>query len=708
MRFRRLICFGIFCFSAFLPRLSSAQFQAPTAEELSMTSDPKAPGADAVYLYREETEDEQHHFRTIYARIKVLTEKGRELAIVPVAYPRVLAFNAQGTNSSSSSSADENHFDAPDLGHLGADQPYDTDTYVTNIEVKALEARTIHPDGTILPLNVTASTVQKLTSSSGRPIGAVFTLPGVEVGSILEYRYQIRYDRFQSAPEWQIQQPYFVHKAHYSYTPADQFLPYRNMGGTGIADSQLKDRHYENLTDIRSTAILPPGKSIIQDAAGRYTLDLTDIPPSPQEPFAPPVGESIYQANFYYTYTVVEKEFWQKEMQYWTKDLNRYTAPKNLIKSTAAVVVSASDSPLDKARKLYALVQKLHNTDLGFDSSASTADDSIPNGNVETVLENKKGDSNQLAFLYLALVRAAGLDARPERIASRSRHLFSTQFLSTSQLDAVLIALNIDGKEILVDPGTPMAPFETLHWSHAGAGGVALGANGKVETILTPLQKPAENTAVRVGTLHVSPQGALSGTLKLGFTGQKALELRQLGAASDANAVAEKLNQQLAAELPAGIHAHVVSLSAVDDPAKQLVAVIDVSGSPAAGKSLALPRIFFESREVNPFPASASRTLPIDVRYPSEEKEQITYALAPGLAPASVPSDASVQWAPNAVYQLHTKMEGSSVTSLRVLAQGFTLLEAKDYGSLADFYQKVVAADQQQLTLSQVNSASGK
>ena len=54
--------------------------------------------------------------------------------------------------------------------------------------------------------------------------GATLTVPGVGVGDIVEYYYQVGYDRFQSAPNWQIQQQYFVHKAHYKYTPSGKFL----------------------------------------------------------------------------------------------------------------------------------------------------------------------------------------------------------------------------------------------------------------------------------------------------------------------------------------------------------------------------------------------------------------------------------------------------------------------------------------------------
>jgi hypothetical protein len=697
MRLHQALRCGALLLGAAMPLVSFGQFQAPSNEELKMTSDPKAPGAAAVYLYREETEDDPHSFCAVYARIKVLTEQGKDAATVHVRLPRVMAFVAAGNNSSQSSSATENHFDAPDMNHVGQDQPYDADSYAANIEVKALEARVVHPDGTVVPLTGSPANLVKMDKDRK---DATFTLPGVEVGSIIEYRYQVRYDRFQSAPQWQIQQPYFVHKAHYLYTPTSQFLP-NDVSGAGISSSLLKDRHYEILNDIRTAPILPPQKTIGRDALGRYFLDLTDIPAIPQEPFAPPVGERIYQMNFYYTYTVVEKEFWQKEMQFWTKDLNRYIAPSGAVQSAASEAVSASDSPLDKAKKLYALVQKLENTDLNRDESLSLADDTVPLGNVQTVLENKRGNGNQIAFLYMALARAAGLDFRPERIASRNHHIFSTSLLSTSQLDTVLVALTIDGKEVLLDPGTKAAPFQTLHWAHTGAGGIAMGAGGKVETLLTPLQLNTENTVVRVGTLAVTPQGAVSGTLKVGFTGQEALELRQLALRTDANTVKLQLEKRIAAEVPAGIAAHVDRIAGLDDPARQLVAVVPVSGSLAApdANRLTLPRLFFDTRETVPFPEDKDRTLPVDMRYPAQEQEQITYQFPAGFTLEAAPQDTTFKWEENAAYQLRSKALASSITSARVLARGFTMLDAKDYEALRGFYQKVATADQQQIVL---------
>jgi hypothetical protein len=703
MRSHIEVCLGILLLATASPWVASAQFQAPTKEELSMTSDPKAPGAAAAYLYREETEDDPHHFSSVYARVKVLSEKGKELATVHIAYPRNLVVNIRGDNSSRSSSASENHWDAPDIVHTGEDTGgMDPDVYKGQVEITAIEARTIHPDGTVIPLTGAPTDLLKSGKGASQIYETTFTLPSVEVGSILEYRYQVRYDRFQSAPKWEIQQPYFVHKSHYVFRPTEQFLPDHTLGGTsaGTSSATMYDAHGEIMTDIRSVNILPPGKAVNKDGLGNYFVDFTDIPAIPQESFAPPLAARIYHVDFFYTFTPDAKQYWQKEMQAWIKDVDRYTAPNASIKSAANEVALPSDTPLEKAKKLYELVQKLDNRDIA-SGSPSIATDWIPQGNVATVLEHKSGSSEQIALLYLSLARAVGLNARPERIVSRDRRTFSAELQDTTQLDYVVIGVNIDGKEITLDPGEKLAPFQTLHWAHTGAGGVALTAKGKVEIILTPLQENKDNTVIHVGSLNVSPEGAVSGTLKAGFTGQEALRWRQLALRSNPDVVKQQLENALAAQVPDGIQVHVERIAALDDPSKQLVAVVTVTGSLAgnAGKRLVLPRLFFGSKAANPFPADNARTLPVDLHYPAQEQEQITYAFPSGYALEGTPQDASMKWEDNAAYQLRSKVTAGSVTTARVLARGFTMIDAAEYGQLRDFYQKVVEADRQQIVL---------
>jgi hypothetical protein len=69
--------------------LSHAEDWPPIApEEMKMTSVEEQPGAPAVILLRQETDDDMHNVHSFYVRIKVLTEAGRKYADVELPYNR--------------------------------------------------------------------------------------------------------------------------------------------------------------------------------------------------------------------------------------------------------------------------------------------------------------------------------------------------------------------------------------------------------------------------------------------------------------------------------------------------------------------------------------------------------------------------------------------------------------------------------------------
>src|ERR1019366_6068472 len=143
--------------------------------------------------------------------------------------------------------------------------------------VEDIKGRTIHADGSIFPLLAKPADLVDEKSKGHQVNTMVFTLPSVEVGSILEYRLQIRYDdNLVVEPTWYIQQPYFVHKAHYMFKPAPTSFSRYITNSRG----QLLDR-------LMYAAISVPIAAVVRDAAGRYTVDLTDIPPTPQEDWMP-------------------------------------------------------------------------------------------------------------------------------------------------------------------------------------------------------------------------------------------------------------------------------------------------------------------------------------------------------------------------------------------------------------------------------------
>src|SRR5689334_16806088 len=72
----------------FATHLFATDWPPVTPEELKMTSEPLAPGAPAVILYREQTDDDINNVHRTYVRMKILREAGRDIADVGIVYSR--------------------------------------------------------------------------------------------------------------------------------------------------------------------------------------------------------------------------------------------------------------------------------------------------------------------------------------------------------------------------------------------------------------------------------------------------------------------------------------------------------------------------------------------------------------------------------------------------------------------------------------------
>jgi hypothetical protein len=633
---------------------AKAQFQPPTEEELKMTSEPKAPGASAIYLYREETVDDNLHYHGFVARIKVLTEKGKELATVGVPYPK------------------------------------------GRFQITDIKARTIHADGTVIPLDVKPTDL--LMALNGRGSGMqvnkmVFTLPSVEVGSILEYRWQQRYDDEQlSSPDWDIQQSLYVRKAHYAFTPY-KYLD-RVVDGKGNSSHRLL-----------YTTMLQPGAKVVEDATGKFVLDISDVAAIPHEDYMPPLEAVIEKVIFYYTPYADKDEFWKHEGGSWSKEMDRFASQGKTLQDAVNKIVGPGDSEEVKARKLYDAVMALDNTNLTRRrTKAELKEEGIRQiKNAEDVWTQKSGSSDEIALLYLAMVRIAHLKAYAMTVCNRDREIFNPFFLNLGQFDDVLVLVTFGGKEIPLDPGEKDAPFGQLGWRHTFTEGMRQSDKG-VTFGRTPNNSYKEAATLSVADVTIGKDGSVTGTVRISMDGPSALRWRQRALESDEDEVKKQFNEYLHRLMPDGVSAEFSHFLGLEDYHATLMAMAKITGNigTVTGKRVFLPGVFFVSRERHLFTGEETRVLPVDMEFAESEKEVVTYRLPEGFTVESVPPDAVVPWKGHAALEVKSQMDASDKSKVEVnrsLARAFTVLEAKEYPQLREFYQKVAAADEQQIVL---------
>ena len=296
MKIRWLGVCGLVAAAACAGARGADKFVTPTAEELSMTSLQGYPGVSAVVLFREEVTEDDLHVVKHYDRIKILTEEGKQYANVELSFVT--------TNG-----------DVSDYGENGK-------------TLGAIQGRTIHADGTVIPF-AGKPYLKVIEKEKGVKFQAmVFTLPDVEVGSILEYRYETRIDdHAYESPDWYIQGPLYLKAAHYMWHPTGQEL----------VDSKQRPIHA-----ISWFPILPAGVSVVHKTypptstymGGQQSYELTvkDIPPTIKEEYMPPTASFSYRVLFNFTAYRSGAEFWKDEGKEWSKRMDSFANPNSELK----------------------------------------------------------------------------------------------------------------------------------------------------------------------------------------------------------------------------------------------------------------------------------------------------------------------------------------------------------------------------------------
>ncbi len=632
---------------------AAEQWTAPTPEELSMTSIPQVPGASAFYLYREEIADDTHHAQFFYVRLKVLTEGGKDFANVELPY----ASSAAGRS------------------------------------IDNISGRTIHPDGSIVLF--TGKPFEKVVEKQqGFKIKEkIFTLPAVEVGSILEYRYRMHYDDgYFIDPDWYIQSNLFMRKAHYSWTP--------NHNG----NITISNAHGDTLDRIGWMPILPVGVNVMANDTREgkvYEVNLADVPPLPKEEFMPPMDSLSYRVLFYYTGYKNAAEYWDKEGKRWSKERDKFVGPGPAVTATVNGLVAPGDSAEQKLRKLYAAVMLLENTDYTREHTlreerAAGLKDAV---NTDDIVNRKRGSGDQLAELFVAMARAAGMKSYLMAVADRNRRIFIPLYQSLSQLDDYVAIVNVDGKDQVFDPGQRYCAFGNLAWNHALTGGLRQTATGTEVTGTSPLSYKSSH-ASRIADLTLDEHGSASGTVTLSYTGDTALHWRQEALRGDDTSLNANLKSHLEEMLPGGMDVRVTKVDNLNDADKPLTIIYEVKGSigsPTGRRLLIVSNLF----EINSKPKfhESKRELAVDMHYPSIVQDAVRLKLPPSLEIESLPVVGEAKIVGTAEYTTSTKKAPTSVTLYRNLTIGKTIFLPSDYADLRTFFGKLEAKDQEALVL---------
>ena len=645
--------------------LANAQWTVPTPEELSMTSQPQVPGASAVYLFREEMTTDYLHVYSEYVRLKVLTEGGKDRANVELKY-----------------------VSGGDMG----------------FNVTDIAGRTIHPDGTIIPFTGKPYERMMVKTNGYMQKAKVFTMPDVTVGSIIEYRYKLRWDDHHFfSPAWYVQDDLYLRKAHFFWKPTDEILTSSDDGGS-VSSS------------VAWMPILPQGVKVVETekahanfsndrSQSEIELNVQDIPPIPQEEYMPPTNSLSYRVLFYYTSYRTVDEYWKHAGKHWSSLHDKFIGPNRAVRDAVPQIISAggtsNDTQEQKLKKIYAAVEQIENTD--FTRQHTRVEDKAAGlsqvRTTDDIWTHKRGTSDEIAALFVAMARAAGMKAYLMGVTDRDIHIFLPAYLSTSQFDDDIAIVNVDGKEKYFDPGSRYCPYGLLEWKHTDSAGLRQ-IDGGTALAGTPGDPYTASGVNRVANLKMDSAGIVSGTVDLKFTGIDALKWRHQVLTSDKEGVERNLKESVEHMLPGGMEVKIVSIDKLEDYEEPLTAKLAVQGpvGSTTGKRLLIPGDLFETNSHAVF-AQEKRELPVSLSYRFIAHDAIRINIPPGFQVESAPTAESFTIPKTAVYSFKSSPDATGITIRRDLYMGEVLFGQKDYPNLRTFYTQFEAKDQEPIIL---------
>ena len=621
--------------------------------ELKMASEPKAPGAPAIYLYRQVDRDDSRTAATEYdyLRIKILTEEGRKYADIEI--------------------------------------PFDKEYRVSGIR-----ARTIHPDGTIVNHEgkIYENTIVK--SKTFKYQAKTFSMPEVSVGSIIEYRFHYDFPAnwiFRS--RWVLSEDLFTKQAKFSLKP---------YTGEGWSVQWV------------SPAGLPAGTHPAKEGPDRIIrMEAENIPAFHAEDHMPPENELKFCVNFIYRQGPVElnvDKFWANFGKKQNALVEEFVNKRKAMEQAVSQIVSPNDPPMVKLEKIYARTQLIRN--LSYEVSKTEEQEKReklkPPSNVEELWKDQYGDGWSITWLFLGLARAAGFEAYPCIVSGRRDYIFRKERLNSRELDANVVLVTVDGKDMFFDPGAEFTPFGMLPWTETLVAGLKLDKDGG-KWISTSLPDSDASRTEHKGDLKLSDDGSLEGKLTVTWTGLAALQLRVSQRNEDDASRKKFLEDEVKESIVLGSEVELTNQPNWKSSDSTFTAefTLRVPGfASAAGRKVLLPATLFSANEKHLF-EHADRIHPIYFEYPNKKLDELLVDLPPGLKITSLPKPVD-QDAKAANYKLSVEDQKGVLHMRREIRSELLIVPKDSYPVLRNFYQLVRAQDDQQIVLQPVSSSASQ
>ncbi|MEM1320257.1 MAG: DUF3857 domain-containing protein [Bacteroidota bacterium] len=523
------------------------------------------------------------------------------------------------------------------------------------------------------------------------------SVPNIQEGSIIEYRYQILSEGIFELREWFFEQDIPVRWSEYRVA-IPEWYRYVSLN-QGVNKMKVENKE----ANATLTIPVPTGNygtrrttvnTVVRKA--RYTME--HAPALEEEAYITTMDDYRTRVRFQLQAIAFPNSpikpiltDWGKVADDLLEDSNfgqQFLKRKNYKKVWEAVEgeVAQLEGPKERVEFLYNFVTNSMEWDGYYSRWVRKS--------LNDCYEKKTGRSGELNLMLLALLKQSNIEAYPVLISTRDHGRMFELYPILDQFNHVLLYLELDGKPTFLDAASPYRPINYPRVDALNSKGwVLIKDNPQWISIIPP-----SGSDTFVFDVSVDEEGGVNGNIKCKHEGYSAFSERSEYSDDQSGSFWKK---RLEERFP-DISLQNVSFKEFEDINSNFIAEMDCKIPDCAqvsGDFMYFSPVIHTNFEENPFKAQ-KRDYPVDIPYPFKEQLVFNLKIPEGYKVEELPTSAKVSL-PNkgGVFQYFISEKENSVQVVSRIRVNQLHFEPAEYLSIKNFFDMILEKQAEQIIL---------
>lgn len=540
-------------------------------------------------------------------------------------------------------------------------------------KLRNVQAQVFLPDGKKLSIKKSDIFTEK---KSEYVSSKNFSIPSLQVGSVFEYRYELTSQNLTSLTDWYFQEDIPIVHSQLDVTIPEYFEYLFIFNGYELTSAPMNLKASDYGSSLKVVSMKNP-------------FILKDIPAITEERFITSMDDYRLGIRFQLNKIHRPDGFIEPVLESWPEvvkeiEEHRYIGKqylntrncKKLIASAAPQLANVKDD-----KELIVAASTFLRSNLKFDGYRGFVASDV----LDRLFEKGEVDSGEMNLMLMALLHDKGIPVYPLLVSTRDHGKMITKYPIIDQFNHLMIYAVVDGKETILDLGSPHRSIYIPRTSALNKVGFLVnGENSKWIEINAP-----QSNRILMAKATLNEEGILQGDIKGKYSHYEATSERYN---YDEDTKGEYWQKRLSEFYPdASIDSFKVKNES--DVLKDFWDEFSFTVPDAiqeSGDLLYLSPILFSEYFENPF-KQENRFYPIDINYPQKEQYIFYFTIPEGYVVESLPEAINIVLLDrSATYNYDIKVKDNQLNLVSVLQLKQLSYSPYEYKNIKTFFDQLV------------------